>query len=635
MAWFKGVQPSRYEFSAQRINEEILGIDGFIQEEEAKVLLYKFLRNNIGYTTKLFLGVELFPFQEMLIKGAMISDSMMLVLSRGMSKTWSCAIYTMLQLILRQGVKIGVLSSGFRQAKMILQKAEDILKKKSSVLVNGLFKLTKGTDSWTLTCGQSSAIALPLADGSRLRGFRFQILLLDEFLNIPKNIFQEVILPFLAVIENPTEREEMKNLEDQLIEEGKMTEDERYRWDDNKLIMLSSPSYEFEYMYELYCNYRDLILGTKIKSRDEIEEDDEQDSTYRTIFQLSYLCAPKSLFDQKQLKAHKETMSEDTFNREYCAAFTSDSSGYFRLSKMAACTIPDGDSPHTEIKGNPQDEYIVSLDPSWSEDRGSDDFAISIFKLNKETRKTCLVHAYGLSGTELKKHITYFHYVLTNFNIVACIFDYNGGLQFVRACNESDIFKKDKIELELIEEVSDDFDKPETYAQDLISFKKALSPTRRKFCYLRKPSSNWIRQANELLQGSIDHKRILFASPAQGDAFNAQRKADIPIEKLKWDNNYGTIGSKASAMIDFIDHQATMIELTKQETANIEVKSNPQGSQTFGLPAHMARQTGPNKPKKDNYSTLVLGCYLAKIIYDCMDVEDQGPNFETFTPFLI
>jgi len=251
--WTKGQQIKNFQFSAKKLNDEIRKIEGYIPEDEAALLLFKFLRNNIGLASEMFIGMKLFPFQEMLIKSMMIGDFSMFVLSRGMSKTWSAAIYVLLQLIFRQGVQIGVLSSSFRQAKFILQKAQDILNKPSASLVKDLFKFTKGTDQWIITCGDSRATALPLADGSRLRGFRFQILLLDEFLNISKNIFQEVILPFLGVIDNPTERQDLKELEDQLIAQGKLTEEERYKWTDNKLILLSSPSYTFEYMYELYC----------------------------------------------------------------------------------------------------------------------------------------------------------------------------------------------------------------------------------------------------------------------------------------------------------------------------------------------------------------------------------------------
>ena len=318
--WTKGSQNLRLEYSSKRINEEVLEHKGYLQDEDAKILLYKFLRNNIGYTSELFLGVRMFSFQEMLIKSMMIADTCMMVLSRGMSKSFSAAIYLMLQLIFRQGVTIGVLSSSFRQSKMILSKAEDILKKPGAKLVAGLFKFTKGTDQWTLTCGRSKAIALPLADGSRLRGFRFQIILLDEFLNIPKNIFTEVILPFLGVVDNPTQREDLRLLEDELVKQGKMKDEERYQWVDNKLILLSSPSYTFEYMYELYCSYRDKILGVQNKNIDE-DEISVDDDAYRIIFLLSYDCAPPDLYDKKQLASAKATMSDIVFAKEYGGQF--------------------------------------------------------------------------------------------------------------------------------------------------------------------------------------------------------------------------------------------------------------------------------------------------------------------------
>lgn len=518
-------------------------------------------------------------------------------------------------------------------SKMILGKAEDILKKPGARMVAGLFKLTKGTDQWTLTCGRSKAIALPLADGSRLRGFRFQVILLDEFLNIPRNIFTEVILPFLGVVDNPTERMELRVLEDSLIERGKMTEDERYKWIDNKLILLSSPSYTFEYMYELYCSYRDKILGVETKNKEDDEENGVDEDAYRVIFQLSYECAPIDLYDKKQLNSAKTTMSEAVFQKEYGGQFVSESDSYFRLSRMAACTVPDGDSPHVEICGDPSKEYIISIDPSWSEDEGSDDFAMGVFKLDKENNKACQVHAYGMAGTNLKKHIRYFHYLITHFNVQVICLDYAGGVQFISACNESELFKSSKIHLGVIDNIENDFDKPETYQDDILKFRSELAPTQKKYCYFRKPTSQWIRQANELLQANIDHKRIWFAAPATDSAYESQRGKSIPIDEIEWDRKYRKSSTKAS-MIDFLDHQVSMIHLTKSQAANIEVVSNPQGSQVFRLPTHMSRLSGPNKPRKDNYSVLVLGNWMSKVYFDSMGAEDKPKVASTFTPFL-
>ena len=147
---------------------------------------------------------------------------------------------------------------------------EDILSKpEASLLKECGFKIQKGTDQWTLTLGSSRAIALPLANGERLRGFRFNRIVLDEFLTIPEKIFNEVIIPFLGVVENPIEREELYNLESKLIDKGEMKEKDRYIWPNNKLIILSSPSFKFEYMYKLYKKYEDLINGLGVKEGDE------------------------------------------------------------------------------------------------------------------------------------------------------------------------------------------------------------------------------------------------------------------------------------------------------------------------------------------------------------------------------
>ena len=208
MAWNKGKQKYRLEHSSKELHKELRDITGSIKEEEAKYLLYKFLRNNISFTTEMFLGVKLFPFQAMAIKGMMVSDYSMFVFSRGMSKTFSTAIYVLLECLLNPKSNIGVIAGSFRQSKQIFQKMEDILSKPEAKLLKECgVKITKATDQWTLKIGNSRAIALPLANGERLRGFRFNRIVLDEFLTIPEKIFNEVIIPFLGVIDNPIERE--------------------------------------------------------------------------------------------------------------------------------------------------------------------------------------------------------------------------------------------------------------------------------------------------------------------------------------------------------------------------------------------------------------------------------------------
>lgn len=630
MAWAKGQQKYRLDYSAAELNEYLLSLEQNLSEEDAKYELYRFLRNNIAYTAELFLGVKLFPFQAMAIKGMMVSDYSMFVFSRGMSKTYSTAIYVLLECLLNPRANIGVIAGSFRQSKQIFQKMEDILSKPEAKLAKDCgVKITKGTDMWTLNIGNSRAIALPLANGERLRGFRFNRIVLDEFLTIPEKIFTEVILPFLGVIENPIEREELHNLESQLIDKGEMREDERYVWPNNKLIILSSPSFKFEYMYKLYKKYEGLIFGEDASQENEQDNDEISDNAYRLIMQLSYDCAPQRLYDQNLLKQAKATMSEMQFQREFGAQFVDESDGYFRLSKMAACTIPDGEFPAVEVVGNASDEYVISFDPNWAGNSSADHFAMHVFKLLREEQKACLVHSYAIAGVDLKHHMFYLLYLLKNFNVVGMCGDYNGGVQFINSCNESEIFKKQGIKINTIEV---DLDKPEQYHQDLVSFKSQYNVSEKRYCILRKPSSQWIRTANEMLQASIDHRRILFGARAVDEHFDEQRKKSIPIQDLRWDLGLSKI-SDAAAMLEFIDHQKTIIELTKAECANIEVVVNPQGSQSFQLPQNLKRQKGPNRARKDSYSALVLGNWFVKILYDAGSVQEEKREFNTFMPF--
>ena len=620
MSWETGNQKIRK--SPFISNEELSQKEGFLEEREAKLLFYQFLRNNITFTTDLITGVKLFPFQHMAVKSMLESDYFLGVWSRGMSKSYTTGIFAVLDAILNQGIEIGIMSRSFRQSKMIFKKIEDIAAKPEAYLLKQcITHVSKNNDEWLMEIGKSRIRALPLGDGEKLRGFRFHRIIIDEFLLMPERIYNEVIVPFLSVVQNPTQREELYNLETQLIERGEMKEEDRYIWPNNKLIALSSAYFKFEYLYKLYEQYDNLIHNPK-----------PNDSSKRCVMQFSYDCAPVQLYDQNLINQAKATMSESQFQREFGAQFTDDSSGYFKISKMALCTVPDGEMPSVEVVGNPEDEYIVAVDPSWSETEASDDFAIQVIKVNYEKQMGTLVHSYALAGASLKEHIKYFLYVLKNFNVTAICMDYNGGVQFMNSCNESELFKDEKIELKSI---VTEFERPEEYQTNLYSAKMEYNKSDYKMVFLRKPTSAWIRQANELLQANFDHRRIYFASRAMDDHYKSQINKKIGIENLKFSNvsdlDKADVGAR---MIDFVEHLSDMILLTKTECALIQITTSAQGMQNFDLPANLKRKSGPDKPRKDSYSALVLGNWLTKIIIDMRSVTVED-NAETFTPMFI
>ena len=624
MTWEPGIQ--KYKLDFDKTNQELLEITGYLEEEEAKYHLYKFLRSNVTFATNLIAGVDLFPFQHLAIKSMLEADYFLGIWSRGMSKSFSTAIYAFLDAIFNQGIQIGILAATFRQSKMIFEKIEDIAKKpEAAFLGQCITKKSKKNDQWTLEIGESKIIALPLGDGSKLRGFRFHRIIIDEFLLMPEHVYNEVILPFLSVVQNPTERENFTKIENQLIAAGKMKEEDRKVWPNNKLIALSSASYKFEYLYKVYETFENLILHGS--------DDIHKDKANRVIMHFSYDVAPKALYDQNLINQSKQTMSQSQFDREFNAIFTDDSSGFFKTSTMKACTIEDGQSPSIEVAGDRDSKYLLAFDPSWAESESSDDFAIQVFKLNDNNRTGTLVHSYAVPGLKMNEHINYMHYLLTNFNIVCIIGDYGGGVQFLQAANASQQFNKASIKLE---EITTDFDDMEKYQERLREAKSQYNLKDKRICYLRKPTSDWIRKSNELLQANFDHKRVWFASRALDKDYHKQINQKIPIDDLTFmPNQKEVLSSSGSAkMIDFVDHQYDMLNYTKNQCALIQVTSTPQGTQTFGLPNNLRRQSGPGKARKDSYSAFVLGNWMIKTYYDFMNVEAEAVD-TTFIPRFI
>ena len=152
---------------------------------------------------------------------------------------------------------------------------------------------------------------------------------------------------------------------------------------------------------------------------------------------------------------------------------------------------------------------------------------------------------------------------------------------------------------------------------------------------MRKPTSNWIRQANELLQANFDHQRLYFGSRAIDDNYTRQKKKSIDIQNIKFLRSAeDTKQSPAAKMIDFIEHQSDMINLTKNECALIQITTTAQGTQTFDLPANLRRQTGPDKARKDSYSALVLANWMLKIYFDSQNCQVEDV-IETFEPTFI
>ena len=605
--------PDKYKKPLPNLNEDFLSLKGELPDKQAKITLAKFMRSNLGFTTELLSGIKLALYQEITLKAFFNRNFSMCVWGRGCGKSFIAAVYCFLQCIFEPRTKILIAGPTFRTARFIFNNLEKIVEsKEAQMLAHAFGAKSKRNDQFEWKINEGTITAIPLS-GEKIRGFRANILVLDEFLLLPEDTIKTVLMPFLVAPQDMAERIKIREMEEDLIQKGQMQEKDRIVFENNsKMIALSSASFSFENLFKTYKEWMNNIYSEEI-----------QQSNY-FISQMAFDSIPSDMIDNTVIEEAKSGgSSNSSFQREYCAQFTDGSDSYFSAKKMHDCTIPDGEKQHTLVKGEPDKEYILAIDPSFSNSPSSDYFAMSVLELDEEKgNESTLVHAYAVAGGDLKDHIKYLHYLITSFNIVLLIID-NAGYQFVDGANESELFRDSRINLKFF-----DFNSDKTgndYQQMLLKAKSQYNVKENMICFKQLFSSTFLREANEYLQASIDHKRIWFASrtAACGSFFDKVSAQAVPMKLMPYENKG-----------DLIEFQDDIVYQTRKQCALVEVKTTAKGIQTFDLPQHLKRSTSANRARKDNYTTLMLGNWAVKAYNDLKNTEAKQIN-HTFTPRML
>lgn len=599
--------------------ERLKMLKGTLTDEVARIELMRLFRSNLRWAAKVILGVKLFPYQEIVLKAMFRKDFPLVICSRGFGKTFMGAVFCCLYPLFNQGKKIVVLAPSFKQSKLLFAEMERIISRPEAKVFRDVIGdgISHGNDEYSMKIGTSELKALPLGSGEKIRGFRANVIIIDEYVAMPPSIIQEVIEPFLVVNSNVVARQEIYDKESELIKAGAMKESERTKFENPKLIGLTSASYKFQFLYNTYLKYIEAITDPSKKG----------DETY-AVLQMSYQTVPSQYMSEATINKAKKTISDSQFKREYGAEFTEDSSGYFSMMQMEGCTVADGLQPSIELWGDKNAEYILAIDPNYKEANDSDHFAMCLVKLDKAKRIGYVVHNYALSGATLKDHALYLYYILNNFNVVYIIADAMGIEQVLTFANENALFKGSKIELKDFE---GDFDSIDGIKLAQKSYSKQLH----KIVHKQYFSSDWIRNANQELQAAYQHKRIWFGSKYQDEDYRKLVEkvalADLKFNTKEPDKKYTP--DNIEKIIDFIDNQRYLMKLVKDECAMIEVTSSPLGTQSFDLPQTMKRETGSDRPRKDSYTAILLANWGVKCYFSLFDVPQSA--YQTFVPFFV
>ncbi len=634
MAWISG-QPQKEKLT--NWNDEFRKLKGQLEEDIGKRTFGKFLMHNIGFTARILTGFILEPDQRIVIKGWLRSNFGLTVAGRGYSKSFIFAHFCYLYCLFNPNRHIIMVSATFRSSRKILENIDEWSKRKEGGLLRQAFEgdMVKRQDMYKIKFRNGSTIvALPLGDPEKLRSFRCNVLGIDEGLLIPDSTIELVLKPFLAGGADITKKQKIRQREDKLIASGKLKEEDRKKfYSAAKMIILSSASYQFEPLYKKYLTYL-----KRIENGEEIEEISGMKGGRYLVHQLSY----EAIKNQDRIDAaiRDEITSgmipESVIKREYKAQFIMESEGFFSAKKMEECTIPDGSTPCVEIRGERGAEYILAIDASVSSSAAADHFAMCVCKIVTRPdgkQVPLVVHQYATSGHTLNWHIQYLLYILIRFNIVYIINDSSGGdnLDFINICNESEIFKKSRMQLNSI---GADFGK-EDFQEIVRQVKRFYNKQGGVIVQKQYFHASFIRGANEYLKYAFDFKNIYFAGKAQANYAEMQKMIDMDIGDIHRTHPEFLDEKGFSSIDEFIVNQDVLIDLVKAECAMIQPSVTQLGHISYNLPSNLKRNKDSKRSRKDSYTALFMCNWACHIYLEMLSlpIEDDEEAIPTMMAF--
>lgn len=242
-----------------------------------------------------------------------------------------------------------------------------------------------------------------ISHNSKIRGARYYAIIADEFAQIPKEIFNTVILPMGATVADPMANVQRLAQQKDLIRRGLADSSDFTDSKDNKVIMTSSAFYQFNHMYQ-----------TKLEYEEAIRKGEPQYSVHT----ISFRDMPEGFLSEQNIKNSKAVLSSIEFRMEYEAIWEADSAGVFKASLIEKCRSR---SEHTVLlKGKPGCDYVLGVDPA----RASDAFALCLIELGQPNK---LVGAWEFYQNVFPKMAQTIVDIADSFNVVAIHMDAGAG----------------------------------------------------------------------------------------------------------------------------------------------------------------------------------------------------------------
>ena len=443
--------------------------------------LIQFYRENPCIAAYDLLRVDLADIQRVVFEDMWFKNYVITVAGRGFGKTFLLGTLATLSCMLYPGYRVGLIGPVFRQSKMIFGEVEKLYAKAPLLREAAEKKPTNASDRSFLKFksvggyNPSYLEALPLGDGSKIRGSRFYLILVDELAQVPDQTLDMVVRPMGATTLEPMENVRRLERQKRLIELGLATEDDFEEETVNKMIMTSSGFYKFNHMWRRMRDHWDMM------------ERDGEESQYR-VWQIPYWDLPEGFLDKNNIMEAKRIMSDAEFRMEYEAAMIDDSEGFFKASVLETCTEESG---HTlEVRGEPGAEYVIGVDPSQGGDASC---GIIIIKYGNPNR---IVNVLELKRKTTQELTMMVQAICDSFNVLRIFVDKGGGGKAIM-----DLLEDGYNDYEPLIDRTDD-DKRHLKGRHILEMVN-FNPT-------------WIADANFTTLSMLEDKKLLFPEPPTG-----------------------------------------------------------------------------------------------------------------------
>lgn len=584
--------------------------------------LLKILRDPkyIGTTCKLLFNIELHPMQIAILQEFWIRAFPMYIASRGWGKSFLLALYCIIRCSFYPGTKIVVVGAAFRQSKIIFEYMETIWR--NSPILRSIFSGNddgprRDVDRCTIRLGDSWTIAIPMGDGSKIRGLRAHIIIADEFASISPDIYETVVSGFAAVSASPIQNVKEQAKRQAMIDAG-LWNDElevlEYKMG-NQAIISGTADYAFKHFASYWKRYKAIIesKGDKNKLEEIFKGEVPENFNWRdyTIIRIPYELIPKGFMDDKQVSRAKATIHTGIYNMEYAACFVKDSEGFFRRSLIESCIASEDNNIiindqriifDAMIRGDSNKKYIYGIDPASEQDN----FSIVILELNekfskvvycwttnrhnfKERQKTGLINEHDFYGFCVRK-------IRNLMKIFPCerigMDAQGGGVAIEEALHDpSKLESNEQLIWPIIDynRHKDTDDQQGLHILELVQFARA----------------DWTAQANHGLRKDLEDKVLLFPrfdNLTLGLAVENEGKSilDADLTTKLYDNL-----SECILEIEDLKNELTTIVMTQTSTG-------PNARDRWDTPEVKLQNGKKGRLRKDRYSSLIIANMLAR-----------------------